>query len=124
MRAKVFKNEKVKVLENEINAWLNENPNIEVVDTAVAANQFIVLYNPKKERYRSLEGKTNKIKREDFDHGFIEENSQEVQGQGAADLTEYKFDSIPEIKVTKLGERAEGKGIIAPHISDYYKDGK
>ena len=45
MRSKVFKNKEVLILERDINAWLVDNSDIEVVDTAVADNQFIILYN-------------------------------------------------------------------------------
>lgn len=89
MRSKVFKNEEVLILENEINSWLNINSDIEVVDTAVADNQFIILYN---------QSKTAKIDK-------------------AIEVVRGMQDDIKDMKDNPI----EGKGIHAPHISEYYK---
>lgn len=99
MKSKVFKNDEVLILEREINSWLEGNQDINVVDTAVADNQFIILYNKMKT--------VNKLDEAIVQAKNIKNSIKEVHGDTVgADLMENK----PII----------GKGIHAPHITDYY----
>lgn len=103
MKAKVFENEKVKVLENEINSWLKDNQNVEIMKTAVASNQFIILYNEPVEEPKEPEPEPVDVEEPEPEPEPVEEPS-------------------PEIKINKLGDRPISNGIVAPHISDYYEE--
>lgn len=103
MRSKVFKNDKVLVLENEINTWLQENKDISIISTAVADNQFIIIYEP---------------------------TSTQKKIENAIQVARNAKDNIHELSGMDLKKKQQeqrsiietAKGIHAPHISDYYKD--
>ena len=103
MRSKVFKNDKVLVLENEINLWLQENSGITIISTAVADNQFIVIYEPV----------TTKSKID---------NAIQVAKNAKNDMNELSGMDLKKKQQEVHGDTVQSKGIYAPHINDYYKE--
>lgn len=115
MKAKVFKNSEVLVLEREINRWLEENKDISVLNTAVADNQFIILYD--------VAAKTESKKEEITE---LQPLPDTFKATISADGKVLESDP-PGIVAKRMGTGqynvgfSKGKGFKAPVIEDYYE---